>query len=749
MTATVKAMRWAVVSLLGGMSSAAYAQADVTVPTAPVQGPVQGDTARSDDQLEEIVVTARKRAETLQTTPVAVSAFTGETLERQVVLTLQDMTDKVPGLVFEPVSIYRNASAIFLRGTGYQDVESAYEPAVATVIDGVYLGRNEGGLVSLNDAAQIEVLRGPQGTLFGKNTIGGVIQYTSRQPTGEFEVRGNVVVGNYGRADVNAAVNFPLVADKVFVTVAGLSRNSDGWVRNDYNGQRLQNDKSVAGRIAVRFVPNDRLDYTIIAEANRDRGGSVGNQNVSLPTDLIARVYGRPGDLTFAKPFNVRHDTPSLNDYDGHAFTGNGTLDLGAVTLTSITGYRHSTDLMNIDVDGTDLDFFSNRDRYTKHTQTSQELRLTSNPNEGADFGNTIDWVAGLFYFEQEYYLRQVFSGALGPFGAAGRVQENGQKAKNYAAYAQTNVNLSPALRLTFGGRYTHEKKDFYSYFGYAPGQQPPAFPASATFSNTSFRAGFDYKPAPGVMAYFTFSQGFRAGGFNSRASKPDEVGPYAPENLNSFEGGVKTDFWGGRARLNVTAYYNDYKDMQVTVIQPAEGDVGTKTITSNAGKSTIKGIEVEASVRPVRGLTLSGWISYIDARYNELTANLAGAGVQDYSYLKLQRTPEFESNVSANYVMPVPALNGQFSGEVSWSRRSDYFLEALNRPLSRVDNYSIVNGNISWSPDHERYTLSLWGKNLGNRLYRSGVSYVSGLNTFMAFGEPRTYGLRLAFKYR
>jgi iron complex outermembrane receptor protein len=641
-------------------------------------------------QLETVVTSATRVETSAQTTPVATTSVSGETLERTFATDLRDLTSQAPNVNLEPVGAFQNASAFYIRGFGSADIESATDPGVGVFIDGVYQARTSTALSDLLDIGNVEILRGPQGTLFGRNTIVGAVLVNHNKPdTSEFDVKGEVTAGNYGQIDVSGIINVPLIENKAALRLAVKSTNNDGFYKNATDGTNYGGTDRITILPSLRFTPNDYLDITLRGEIIRERDDSWANTpysacggangvfnpfaanpygtvpgNVTQTIPLIAWAYGGQTELDKVcaqergkNDFTIHADNTSGrgSDFDIYGITGEIVYDLPDVgSITYVGNYRDVHENVFNDFDTTDLPIFMTQ-REQWHYQTSHELRFASN------FSETIDFVAGFYYFHQKYTMWQDtygwlfdpgFGAALGsaivgrltgaPNPGAGLDALNpnaegfGETVQNntaWAAFINANYHFWDNFTLTAGLRYNDEKKNFYSC---APSPindavnrecvLPGNFFNSDTdidtadgrknsWSNVSPKVGLSWEPNDDLFLYASWTRGFRSGGFNGRCGSKATCQPYNEETADSYELGVKWDGLDNRLRVNLTGFWIEYKDQQVAIIRQSTGSGGgQETVTDNAANASSRGIELEINTIPVEGLSLWGSLGWLDS---------------------------------------------------------------------------------------------------------------------------------------
>jgi len=685
----------------------------------------------------DIVVTAQRREQRLQEVPLAVSAFNMESLEDGKVESLLNLDGKVPNVVLAPVGAYPFASAFYIRGLGYADVESSFEPSVGVELDGVYLSRNVGAVQDFFDVGGITILRGPQGTLYGRNTIGGVVSVQSRRPSFDFGARGQLTFGSNGRQELRAGVDGALIEDKLAGKFSLLAKTYDGYVKNE-DGRDLGAQDVLSMRGALTWQPTDTFDATLIIDYTKDEGTGAAFQNASLP-NMVLPGYGQPADND-GDPFLAHIGDDIFSDLDALGITLNANWDLGAVKLTSITGYRKTDTEVLSDFDATPIPFMTvHRDE--THDQFSQELRLSSN-TEGK-----LTYVVGAYYMTQEYDIATGQYGLVFGGPTAGSTIYTQQKSDSWALFGQADYEIIPNLTLTAGGRYSKEEKTFTTQ----PLFYPNAKTFDASFDDFSPKLGVSYKWSDTLMTYAQYSRGFRAGGFNGRAGSFEAVGPYDSETVDSYEIGVKSDLFNRRLRLNASIFTTDYKDMQQSVQQLIPGTLINQTLVANVGAATISGFEGEATALLTDAFTVSASIGYLDASYADFMANLGdGLGVIDRTYLPMPYAPKWSNSVTFNYKQNYEF--GQVTAQASVRHMSDMFtsfntLNATNDLTLRKAN-TIVDGSVALELPDGRWRVSLWGKNLTDELVINNTFGVGALLASRVYQPPREIGVDLSFTF-
>lgn len=685
----------------------------------------------------DIVVTAQRREQRLQDVPLAVSAFSMESLEDGKVESLLNLDGKVPNVVLAPVGAYPFASAFYIRGLGYADVESSFEPSVGVELDGVYLSRNVGAVQDFFDIGGVTILRGPQGTLYGRNTIGGVVSVQSRRPSFDFGARAQATFGSNGRQELRAGVEGALIEDKLAGKFSFLTKTYDGYIKN-YDGRDMGAQDVTSMRGALLWTPTASFDATLIVDYTKDKGTGTAFENASLPS-MVLPGFGEPAD-TDGDPFLSHVGDDIFSDLEALGVTLNANWDLGPVKLTSITGYRKTDTEVLSDFDGTPTPFMTvHRDE--THDQFSQELRLASNTD------GPLTYVVGAYYMTQEYDIATGQFGTVFGSPTAGSTIYTQQKADSWAVFGQADYEVIPGLTLTAGGRYSKEEKTFTTQ----PLFYPNAETFEASFDDFSPKVGVSYKWSDTLMTYAQYSRGFRAGGFNGRAGSFLAVGPYDSETVDSYEVGVKSDLFDRRLRLNAAVFTSDYQDMQQSVQQLIPGTLINQTLVANVGAATISGFEAEATALLTNVFTISASVGYLDASYDEFMADLGdGLGVIDRTYLPMPYAPKWSNSVTFNYKDDFDF--GRVTAQASVRHMTDMYtsFSTLNATtdLTMRQSNTVVDGSLSLELPDGRWRVSLWGKNLTDELVINNTFGVGNLLASRVYQPPREIGVDLSLTF-
>lgn len=743
------------------------------------------DAAQADTVTEAsadagaIIVTARRRSETLQSTPVAITAVNTAMLEAKAAVNIGDLQGAAPGLLITQQNSGAQAANISIRGLTYADIEKSQTPTVGVLVDGVVIGTNTGQLQDAFDIAQLEVLRGPQGTLFGANTIGGVISITRSKPTMQPGLKAEVTYGRFNSLAVKAIANygdgdtwgvkafyFHNETDGFYNNV--IQGKNGGWSKGDTYGGSLLFKPAGTGFEAQLTVENVKQKFDpVVANITNSTEvfcGFIATRecNRNNTSDLYT-VFSAPAESTYSAP----DATLELN------------YDLDAVKLTSITGWRKSTEAHTQDFDGSSTDLYY-VDRRQHYEQWSQEIRAAGEMFDG------FDYVVGAFYFKSKYDLTQWsrvfgFSPNTPPTTFDLNSQHVEGETESYAFFGDFNWALTDTVRLAFGGRWSHDNKQLFN--GFAGGklidpnnvqrtQFVPVGTGNANFSKFTPKVGIDWRPSNDVMVYASWSRGYRSGGFSPRAATAATAStPFQPETVDSYEVGAKFSALDNRLEVNIAGFVSDYKDMQQNLTLPG-GPTGNQTITGNvAGGALIKGVELDGSLRITENLRLTGSLAVLDSKFRNFVANgVFGADIVpfDYSANRLIYAPDFTASLGAEYTQPTSF--GDISANLGWRHITPYDQQLSaasltpttvggnvtkvtvngNDPRVRTTTQDLIDASLTFNFDlnNTKAYVRVFGRNLGNERTSTHAFTVAGLWSFAMALEPRTYGATIGFKY-
>jgi iron complex outermembrane recepter protein len=770
--------------------------------------PVSALAAEVDNgaELEAIIVTARKREEDLQKVPVAITAISDEAIRERTLTELRDIQDVSPNVLFTENSGMKGTSRVFIRGVGENTPFFSIDPAVGIYIDGIPLSRPQGSNLGLMDVERVEVLRGPQGTTFGKNTIGGSINYVSKTPASAFEAAVVGRFGNYDNRSVQAAVSGPL-GETLAVRLSAAVNKRDGFIDNTYDGGSLSDLDNWMTRGSLQWRPNGQLTLLLSGDYfERSESSNIpqllsfnpASPLVSLFDAASFARYGihpfalaldgdpfrgfhpggasvRPGQpaIVFTDPLTNRYRIRPGPNASRQRIWGTyliGTYELtDALSVKSLTSYRKTRSNVWVDSFGTAVPASVNVLEEDAE-ETSQELQLLG---DGLMDGR-LNFVAGFFYgltkteeLGTQWFEPEIMASVFNLSTSRNQSQET----ISLAGFGNASFMLTEDTQLTAGARWTKDKKDFRRAefaafpagtnigFGPAltpqrplPGGAPFIFNGKEDWPAWSGVVAAQKQWTPDVMTYVSWSRGFRSGGFSAVGRSLLEVRPYDPEFVSSWEAGLRSNLLDRRLQLNVTGYWMDYTDRQLSavIIDTSVTPFVSRQAIFNAGKSEQKGFEVEAAFRPIRQLTLTGAYGLTDAKYEKLDAPLrAGSTVAADLRLKLPQTPKHTANGSATFRTPIGALPGEFSLTASWSYRSKVYYDVGNSEAAAQGGYGLWNARAAWTTADGDLEVAAWVRNLGDKRYRTDGIEVPATFVVGYFGDPRTYGIEITKRFR
>lgn len=691
--------------------------------------------------VETVIVTAQKIEQDLQKVPVAVTAFTADQLRINRIDSVLDVAQRTPGFVASEVNPAEPNYVI--RGIGTEGINSnaGGDASVVMFIDGVYVGRGGGSNLELFDLQRVEVLRGPQGTLFGKNVVGGLIHLITRKPDPDpsFELSGTL--GDYEQRQFRGRFNYPL-SDTIFASGAVSIRRRDGYTLNATTGNEVDDEDTYGVRGSLRFVPSESVDIVVTADwTEQDQAG--------LPRDNVCNAAFQGGVHCVGispDPRVVNAITDGFLKREVGGILGEITWSTSIGTVTSLTAYRQA------DFDFMDP-FFSNpvnppaqiesiNENVEESNQISQELRLAFDA-----FGERLSAVLGAYFLdedvERDERLDQRFPvPAVTGFGSF--PQE--VTATSYAVFGQATYAVTESLDLTLGGRMTWESKDAHlqGIRVAGPGFPPPLVAEYNVFASKDWdaftpRIALDWQATDKALLYASAARGFKSGGFQGTAGTGASAAiPYNPEFAWSYEIGAKTLWLNNRVLLNVAAFRTDHSELQVSQLVPL-----CCVVIGNAAEAEIEGVELEWNLRPVAGLDINGSYAYLDAKF----VDFATGATADFSGNTLPRSPEHKVNLGVQYSWPLGGL-GTAMVRADGTYQSEIFFEASNTPLELQDAYEIYDARAAFRSADGSWELALWGKNLTDELAKTHITaFAPFQQNLRIYQPPRTYGVTLTFR--
>lgn len=706
--------------------------------------------------LEEVIVTAQKREENVQTVPIAVSALDEETLRNASMLTLDDVSRQVPGFT---VTTYNPVTPQpYIRGIGSNVSDAGADASVGVFIDGVYAGRAGGYRADMFDIERVEVLRGPQGTLFGRNVAGGALSVISNRPDRESAAELELTAGDYDLWGLKGMLNGSL-GSRAAGRIAFATRERDGDTDNTVTGNELRNEDNRSARARLLWDASDAVSVLVTGEYSEDdlRGPSARNFWGADPSVVLESTgigFLSPFLLPSSPdPWQIEAAVDGFAEREMYAATGQLDWDLGFGTLTAITGYRDLEYRFLDDVFGLAFDPASGIEPLLTNAadeesdQLSQEVRVTSS-------GEGLVWTAGLYYLEEEVSRDEVFS----PLGDS-VLYDQAADTSSYAAFGQVTFALGERLDLTVGGRYSYDEKSFdlatsgggLFALGFGllttdpanPEAGPVTFDASddESWSNFSGRLSLEFSPTDDSFLYATWSQGYKSGGYNGQATNyTAAVTPFDEETVDNYEIGLKTEFLQRRARLNLSAFYMDYQDLQVFV---TSFETTAGLFVDNAGEAEITGFEAEFFLTPVDRFDLTATYAWLDAELGDNELETVEKGNV------LTRSPEHSASVAAQYRFPVGRL-GELLLRADYAWQDKLYFQLENPEQSAQDAYGLWNlraallGAAGWE-------VALWVKNAADEEYwvtAFDPGFGSDLAASSVQGNPRMWGVTGIYRW-
>ena len=787
----------------GRLLAASTATACLLLTAGPAVSAEAAAPADNSDMLQEVVVTAQFRRQDLQQTPIAITAVNAAMLEQRNQTDIAQVAGQAPNVTLQPNGAAFGSSMVaFIRGVGQTDFNLALEPGVGIYVDDVYYATLTGSVLDLLDLDRVEILRGPQGTLAGKNSIGGAIKLFSQKPTGNGSGYIDVTYGSLNRVEARGAGDFTLSPDKMFVRVSFSSKHHDGYVtREDYacshpgsdlpthsvgDGCTLGKDGSQAydaGRIALRWLVTDDIEWNVAGDATNDQSSVQANTIVKFnPASLGAATYtlGKDGKPVFYGsqfiPYGPQSTDPNHpnNPYLSYAtYTSSaGSAIFGPdpyapitvppinhfrtwglssdfrwnltdkLNLTSITAYRNYTNQFaeQTDASPVGVQILLQKQR---HLQFSQELRLNGSA------GSWVDYTVGGFFLRQNGGLNARvglpwvgFDFIHGPDSTPSRT---------VAGFANAEWHLTDKLSLVTGLRYSDEKKTYTYYRHNADGTtivDPLGYNGlvaglngtTATFkgTRTDYRADLNYRFTNDVMGYAEVSTGYKGGGVNPRPFYPSQALSFGPETLTAYEVGLKTNLFDQHMRFNVSAFYNKYNNIQLTLAScptpPLNGvqyPPAPCALPSNVGSANVKGVELETEIHPVAGLEFDASASWLDFKYTKIN-DVVDSGIT--LNMVTPYTPRWKASLGMQYDMTI-GDKGTVTPRIDLTYQGEQFANPINDPAwNEIDGYTVLNGRLTWRSKTGVWQSSLNVTNMTNKLYyltlfdtHTSAGYVNG----------------------
>jgi iron complex outermembrane receptor protein len=789
----------------------------------------QSTVAQTDNslQLEEVLVTATRRVTDVQTTPVAVTAIDSEKFDSLFAADIGDVALLTPNFSAAQITGF-NAAGFAMRGASQTDILVYWEPPVGVVVDDFVVPHMQTQLLDPYDIERVEVLRGPQGTLFGKNTTAGVVHVTTKKPIlNEFGAEASYLFGDYDRQELKGSINVPLIDNTLALRVAAFWQESDGYYENgkvslnsaggNYvgNGDDIGGDDSISGRAKLLWAPTDKLSVLLQYEYLEDKGDSPPVVNETDPaSNQLFNVFGFPG-VTNGDPLKRAGITnrdrladgrsTGLGFSDGHHIEVDGyymniNWEVGNYQVTSVTGYREQDSNLPSTYTGEVGDINAivsifDANRRDERETFQQEFRVASY------FDGPFNFVTGLFYQEDETTFNVYqYLGITEIFGSAvpgvldddnPLVISNNQDMESIAVFFDGTLDFADTWSLSAGIRYTEEEKEFFSrpgtpvvVYGEGPGSVPfdanntSKYPCNTsnpfdcqtdkeTWNEPTYRIVLSNQFSDDLYGYASFSHGFKSGGYSDQAGSgnlgvPLEATRYDPEEADSFEIGLKADFWDGRARLNTALFYVEYTDMQRATIVTTSAGL-QETVVFNAAEVTAQGIEFEATLLLAENLTLTANLGYLDTEYDEFELDLDLDPSTPPTILSgndVTRAPELTGGIDLTYTHTADWGEIRAIGGVYYEDESTFYY-AVDLPSegfpggtpvpefnTTLESHTLVNASLTYTHASGAWYVAAFGKNLTDERYRNASQYVGGLWTFSTYAEPRVWGVEIGARF-
>ena len=710
--------------------------------------------------IEEIIVTARKRTESIQDVPVSVTAI-GKELKEANVRRLEDIQNFAPNIYIRRTPGIASGAAISIRGVSSSESDKSFDPAIGVMMDGMFLGTSSGVLLQNFDIERIEVLRGPQGTLFGKNTTGGLINVIRGAVTGELGADLSLTLGEDGRQDLKGVVNLPRIGDQLGIKLFGASIESDGFVKNTTIDEDVGGDDIGNYGFTALWEPTDNFNLKLHYEKFLDKSDQGSYTNVNQVGELACtlQLIGLGGigcensstDGPDRNSANGRNE--SDNEYDTFIATAN--LDLGSVLLTYIGSSRDMDENNLQHFDGAPVDLLRMRFFNDWHQQ-SHELRLTS------QFSDQVEFVTGLYYWDVDYEQRwdvgdlhyQLSRLGVVPVPlTATTLSSNGQEqeTKSKAVFISGDWHVTDDWTITAGLRWTEEEKDFLGgnrgiFYDPAAGDAiPPLFqpqPFDGKWDEITPKLGIRWQPNDDMMLFASYSEGFKSGGFFGRQANFNIDPTYEPEYVENYEIGMKSTWMDGRMIFNPAIFLSKYKDKQESILIPINL-ANVATVVRNAAQLDLFGVELELMYQITPAWFVRATYGYIDAEYDNYLADINGDQIiTDNSALEPRNTPENTFGITTTYNIPIG--NGDLRGMLSYRWRDEVEMIPNNDPLGHLDSIDDLSATVTYSWADDKYRVTVYGRNLTDERERK-VGRIGGLTTRGWWNEGTTLGVEVA----
>jgi iron complex outermembrane receptor protein len=714
------------------LSALAITVSTLTIPSVALAQDETNDQSADNEQYEVIQVTSSRRTKNLNEVPMAVTALGSLTIERANILDIEDVAGMTPGF---SISTYNPVTPQpYIRGVGTNSSSVGDDASVGVFIDDVYAGRAGGFRADMFDIQRVEVLRGPQGSLYGRNVAGGAISVVTNDPTEFFEAKVKGTLGSYNLMELQGMISGP-VADDITGRFAGSIRQRDGWVDNVYTGNELRDQDNKSFRGKLNFDLSRDADLMLIADYAKDTLNGPGARSVTHYDEVFGTEYPTQGDIDKVDLYK-----DGSTDREIYGLSANLTIDLDEHVFTSITAYREQDYYFFDDLTGRylrDAGLALMNDASETSKQLTQEFRLQNITN------GPFEWTAGVYLFNEEIERLEAWDSTKmyelqGVDNMSSRgVWDAANETDSYAVFGEGSYRLNDNWEVTLGGRYTYDKKDFSVIASGAPDllgflQENYQVAEEKSWNSFTPKLTLNYFSEQGDMVYVTLSEGYKAGGYNGIAANEQAAGvPFDQEKARNYELGFKARFFDKALSLNGAAYFLDYTDLQNFTTDIETGEVRTAT-----GDAEVKGLELDANAYVTDGLRMFATYAYTDAEFTSFESDPSVVGNT------LARTPEHSGSVGFNYQWLLG--NGQtLDWRTDVTYQDDMFFSVANEDAAKTDSYALVNSNITWET-MDGWEFTVYGKNLTDKEYIVHSFSLTGVG-FAIQGEPRTFGISVA----
>lgn len=728
--------------------------------------------------IDEIIVTSQKKAVgiSVQDVGVAITALDANKIDDSFSVDLRDLARFAPNAELDSPASFIAYPNFYIRGIGVNGSTRTADPSVGIFLNGVYLGFAPGSLLDTFDMEVVEILRGPQGTLFGRNVTGGAINARTKRPGDEYKVSGKITVGDYDQFDIMVAADIPLSENAQF-RLAVLSQQRDGYWEDNNAGTLVATDgrpdavypltaeEDIGGianstgtkpevdsqtvRATLVTQLGDNTDLTLIGEWHTSQNGTSNSKNIAhrnADGELDKAAQTTYGYVPIPGYFNIDHNLQGESDVELWSLTGELNHDLGHGVVTAIAGHRelvnydHSTDL-----DGTPFTLFHFPDNKEDQEQDSLEIRYAST------FSDKFDFTTGVYFFDQSYFVGELRH----LLGAIRQTSSTNLDHEISAIFGQLTYNLSDQISVVGGLRYTEEEKQIL--FTPPNGASDPTscdldftnctniINESATFENTTPHLALNYRPDEDKLFYVSYTEGFKSGAFNQRAQEARFIGPAAEESVTSYEVGMKSILRDGRLLFNAAAFLVDYEDIQVNVnetltltLPDGSTEETSAQALKNAAKAEVSGFEIEARAYLTDAFQVNAAIGYVDAEY-ETFEGLANPGS-----VKFARVPDYTYNLGFTYDRPVATGVVTFRGDYSY--KDDYYADVNNDPEMLQEGFGLLDASVTYENEDKGYSVSLYGRNITDEEYHEWGAHLGGIATVLWGGAPQRFGVVVEF---